>query len=37
MTEWKPDWISIVLWIAMIGGGLLIWYQIAKPIVDFVR
>jgi len=35
--KWHPDWITIILWVAMIGGALVIWFMIGDPIVRFVR
>jgi len=34
---WRPDWFSIVLWVIIIGGGLLIWFKVFDPIIRFLK
>lgn len=34
---WKPDWVVITIWIVIVTGCVAIWYNIAKPIVDFLK
>jgi len=30
---WRPDWVSIGLWVVIIGGTIAIIFKIAVPIV----
>jgi len=36
VKPWRPDWVSIGLWVVIIGGGVLIWFKVVAPIVRFL-
>lgn len=36
MSEWKPDWINISIWSAIIIGCVAIWLKIGSAAIRWV-